>query len=350
LTPVHRLLLDEIAQTGPVPVSRFMERALGHPEHGYYRKKAPLGLAGDFTTAPEISQMFGELIGLWCAVVWQSMGSPAEIALAELGPGRGTLMADLLRAAALVPGFRAAIRLHLVETSRVLRTRQAASLAEAAPTWHDDLTTLPDQMPLLVVANEFLDALPIRQYVRRGATWHERLIGAEGETLAFVDGPPAIIDAPQAEDGAIFEINEPARTVAAALGQRLAAQGGAGLLIDYGHGASACGDTLQAVRRHAYAPLLDDPGEADLTAHVDFQAIARAASPAAAFGPVGQGAFLRALGIELRAEKLMRAAPAKANDIATACRRLIDGAEMGNLFKVLSLAHPALPVPPGFPL
>jgi len=348
VTPLARLLRERIRANGPISLADYMGEALAHPEHGYYRSRDPLGVAGDFTTAPEISQMFGELIGLWCAVVWQSMGSPPDVVLAELGPGRGTLMADLLRAAAMVPDFRRAVRVHLVETSRPLRAKQADRLAGVAPVWHDDISTLPPG-PLLLIANEFFDALPVRQWIRRGDGWHERLVGADGEALVFVDGPPAQgLIAPVATEGAIFETNPAARDIAGWISRRLAADGGAALVIDYGHPASALGDTVQAVRSHAYAPVLESPGEADLTAHVDFQALAQAARPAQCFGPVTQGSFLRALGIELRCERLARSTPAKAGEIATACRRLIDATEMGTLFKALAMTQPMLPCPPGF--
>jgi NADH dehydrogenase [ubiquinone] 1 alpha subcomplex assembly factor 7 len=347
VTPLDHLLMQRIAADGPISVAEFMGQALAHPEHGYYRHRDPFGAGGDFTTAPEISQMFGELIGLWCAVTWQAMGAPTPIHLVELGPGRGTLMADLLRAARRVPDFRQAIRLHLVETSPTLRARQAQTLSDAVPTWHDHLATVPHG-PLLLVANEFFDALPIRQFVRRRGIWRERLVGLDAQRLAFVDGPAVDIAAPVAEDGQVFEINEPARSFAAEIGYRLAADHGAALLIDYGHAVSAPGDTLQAVHHHAYAPILEAVGEADLTAHVDFQAVAEAARPAMGHGPVTQGAFLRALGLEARTERLIKANPMQTSDIIAACRRLIDPEEMGTLFKVLALSHPDLPPPPGF--
>lgn len=347
-TPLGLLLRERIALSGPISVAGFMDLTLGHPDHGYYRLKDPLGAAGDFTTAPEISQMFGEMIGLWLAVVWRSMGSPSRVVLAEAGPGRGTLMADILRAAEGMPGFRQAAEVHLVETSPALRARQAEVLRAARPVWHDELPALPEDAPLLLVANEFLDALPIRQYVKTAAGWRERLVDREDRGLTFVEGPVSAIAAPPAENGDIFEINEAARAVAAQIGQRLARQGGAALLIDYGHETSAVGDTLQAVRRHAYAPVLENVGEADLTAHVDFQAIAEAAAEARVYPLLTQGRFLRLMGIELRAERLSRSRPAKAADIQAACRRLIGATEMGTLFKVLCLTHPDLPIPPGF--
>ncbi|OIR07974.1 hypothetical protein GALL_98370 [mine drainage metagenome] len=348
MSPLAALLAQRIRDSGPIPVEEFMAQALGHPQYGYYRTRDPLGAAGDFITAPEISQMFGELIGLWCAVVWQSLGEPRRILLAEAGPGRGTLMADALRAAAQLPAFRAAIEPHLLETSPALRACQARRLSDAAPVWHQDLDSLPADAPLLFIANEFFDALPIRQFVRRGGGWRERRVALNGEAFAFADGPAASPEAPPAAEGEIFEHSPAAAAFAARLGRRLAAQGGAALIIDYGHGETAVGETLQAVRRHAYAPVLEAPGEADLTAHVDFAALAAAAAPAQALPLATQGRFLRRLGIELRAERLARARPEQADSIQRACQRLIDAAEMGTLFKVLALTSPSLPLPPGF--
>lgn len=359
MTPLGELLARRIRATGPITVAEYMTEALQHPRFGYYVNRDPLGRDGDFITAPEVSQVFGELLGLWCADVWMRLGRPEPVLLLELGPGRGTLMADALRADETVPEFRRALRLHLVETSPALRAIQAKALGAAAPTWHDALDTVPPG-PLLVIANEFLDALPIRQFERRGGEWYERRIGlaADGESLAFIvetaKNPSTSLPSPRfsgAADGSIVEVCPAASALAAELGARIARDGGAALLIDYGHARSACGDTLQAVRGHRYQPVLHEPGNADITAHVDFEAVASAARDAGArtHGPVTQGAFLRALGIELRERRLLESAsPTQAESIRSGVRRLIDAAEMGTLFKVLALTHPALVAPAGF--
>ena len=350
-----RQLQARIAAAGPIGIDAYMEAALLDPRWGYYTRRDPLGARGDFITAPEVSQVFGELIGLWCAELWQRMGAPDPVILAELGPGRGTLMRDALRAARVLPGFGRAARLHLIERSPVLRRAQAAALADAAPQWHDVLADLPPG-PLLLVANEFLDALPIRQFVRHGDGWHERrVVLAEDGGLAFaIDPSPradhgiagALADAPL---GSVAETRAPAQALARQLGARLAASGGAALFIDYGHGESACGDTLQAVRQHYRHDVLSDPGSADLTAHVDFAAFAAAAEGARVWGPVTQGAFLRALGIAARTDALSaRATPDQARLLASGTRRLVDPATMGRLFKVLALSGRATPPLAGF--
>ncbi|MGE5518189.1 MAG: class I SAM-dependent methyltransferase [Bacteroidota bacterium] len=345
------ILADRIRSGGPLTVAEFMAEALGHPEHGYYTTREPFGSQGDFTTAPEISQMFGEIIGLWAAVSWQSLGCPKHFVLAELGPGRGTLMADLLRAAAAVPPFLEAAEVWLVETSPRLQARQRQTLAGRKVQWCERFDQLPDG-PLMVVANELFDALPIRQFEKSGGVWRERMVGLDGDALAFVAGGECTPDLPaeilDAADGAIVETCPQGRELAAAIGRRLSRAPGLALLIDYGHPLSGVGDTLQAVKRHAFHPVLEAPGTADITAHVDFEALAAAAIPARAWGPVTQGAFLSALGIQTRAAMLAQnAAPKVAADIAGQMRRLIDPQEMGTLFKVLALAHPALPAPIG---
>lgn len=315
----------------------------------YYAARDPFGRAGDFTTAPEISQAFGECLGLWAAVTWQMMGRPDPVLLVELGPGRGTLMADALRAIAQVAGpFRAALRLHLVEASPVLRQAQGTRLGDAVAGWHDDVASLPPG-PAIILANEFLDALPIRQFVRRGAAWMERFVqdGAFVELPAEEDAPPLPEDAPE---GAVREISELSCVLAAALAKRLADQGGAALVTDYGAEKGSFGDTLQAMRAHAPADPLAPPGSVDLTAHVDFAAVAAAgaAAGAAVYGPLPQGLFLQRLGLMSRAAMLARAAPRQAGLILSGAERLVAPEGMGRLFKALCLCHPALPAPPGF--
>jgi NADH dehydrogenase [ubiquinone] 1 alpha subcomplex assembly factor 7 len=344
VTPLARTLAGIIRAAGPIGVDRFMAAALGDPTHGYYMTRDPLGRAGDFITAPEISQIFGEILGLWCAEAWRRMGAPDTVALVELGPGRGTLMADMLRAMKILPGCRAAVRPHLVETSPVLRARQQATLADAEARWHDSLDSVP-RGPMLLVANEFFDALPIRQWLKRDGVWHERLVALDDAgDFDFEAGPPAMPPAcPDAPDGAIFESCEPAREIATAIGRRLAHAPGAALLIDYGHGVTAPGETLQAVRAHRFAPPLADPGEADLTAHVDFAGLADALRQAgAAVAPLEtQGRFLAANGAELRARTLMRGKDDEtAAGIGQSLRRLLDPAKMGRLFKVLVATSP----------
>ena len=352
-------LRRRIAVQGPLTVAEYMADCLGHPRLGYYATKDPLGAAGDFITAPEISQMFGELIGLWCAEVWGAMGAPEPVILAELGPGRGSLMADVLRATRTVPAFAAAVRLHLVETSPALRQRQRRALDEAAPgaapAWHDDFSGVPEG-PLLLAANEFFDALPVRQFERTAEGWRERLVdaGPDGFRLVLAPGPAAPL-IPQslagAPPGSVVEFCAAGIGLAHAIASRLARFGGAALIVDYGHGANAIGETLQAVKDHAYHGVLESPGEADLTAHVDFAALARAAAGGGArfFGPVPQGRFLESLGIGARAEALAAdAAPDQAADIEAARRRLTGAEGMGTLFKAAAIQHPDLPVPPGF--
>ena len=357
---IVRLIRDE----GPIPVSRYMALCLGDPRHGYYMTRDPFGVGGDFTTAPEISQMFGELIGLWAAHLWQAMGAPGRVRLVELGPGRGTLMADALRALKVVPALRAGVSVHLVETSPVLRAAQARTLSGLAePVWHDRIETALEG-PVIVLANEFLDALPLDQFVATEAGWRERLLGLgpagelawglSGETVARLPGARAGESGATAP-GTVFEQPQAALDVVAALSRHVAQAGGGALFIDYGATASGFGDTLQAVKAHRFVEVLAEPGEADLTVHVDFARMARAglANGAAAHGPATQGDFLLALGLAERARALAaKATPAQSEAIATAAARLTERGEtgMGDLFKVLALSHPALPPLPGFDL
>jgi SAM-dependent MidA family methyltransferase len=356
VTPLHREIAELIAQEGPISVERYMELALTHPRYGYYRTHDPFGVEGDFVTAPEISQMFGELIGLWAADCRSRMGRPHRLRLVELGPGRGTLMADALRAARIVPEFLAAISLHLVETSEALRQRQEQALRdyEIASSWHQRFEDVPPG-PMILIANEFFDALPIRQFVRAGTGWHEHLIGlGEGGALAFglSKEPERSLDL-AAPEGAILEIAPSSLMLARSIAERLTADGGAALIIDYGHMRRGFGDTFQALRRHGFADPLASPGESDLTAHVDFAALGEAARKAGAVvhGPVTQGAFLRALGIEARADRLKaRATPAQGAAIDAALTRLTGTAEgqMGALFKAMAITERRLGSIAGF--
>ena len=345
---------ERIRRDGPINVATYMELCLHHPRHGYYRRGRPIGADGDFVTAPEISQMFGELIGLWCAAVWQSMGQPQRVQLVELGPGRGTLLADALRAVRIVPDFRTAIDLHLVESSESLRAEQATLLANAHPTWHEQFETVPPG-PVLVIANEFFDTLPIRQFERVGSAWQERVVALAptSQTLRFAaaDSVPAEAGFGCAPSGAIVERAPAREAVASALAGRIAAEGGAALITDYGHTQPGFGDTLQALKRHRRHDALDEPGTADLTAHVDFSALVSAArrEGARVFGPVPQGRFLKTLGIDARAARLRQDASAdRFAEVDAALRRLTGAHGMGELFKALALAHPALDTPPGF--
>ena len=334
-----------IADVGPISVTRFMGESNAH----YYAARDPLGTAGDFVTAPEISQMFGEFAGLWLADLWDRAGRPANAIYAELGPGRGTLAKDALRAMA---GAGLRPEAHLIEGSPSLRDVQAAWLPDAH--FHDDAAGLPDDRPLLLLANEFLDALPIRQLVRIDAGWRERMVGLEGEGFAFLAGrqpmesgvPEAFADSPV---GTIVETNPGAEAVVEEIAHRLARQGGAALFFDYGYFARQAGTTLQAVRAHRKVDPLAEPGEADLTAHVDFSALSRIGRAASCrVQTAAQGAWLGAMGIGLRAERLARSAPERAPEIAAARERLTSPEEMGELFKVMALTSPDWPEGAGF--
>ncbi|WP_223420873.1 class I SAM-dependent methyltransferase [Tateyamaria pelophila] len=342
-------LMARIAATGPISVADFMSEALLHPTKGYYTTRDPLGAQGDFVTAPEISQMFGELVGLSLAQSWLDQGAPERFTLAELGPGRGTLMADILRATRSVPGFHDAANIHLVEASPVLQDAQAATLVGHAPTWVSSVNDLP-AAPLWLVANEFFDALPIRQFERAGSGWRERCVGLTGDALGFGLAAPA----PRADlehrledtgDGDVVEVCPTARTILNVISSHIAAQGGAALIIDYGDWRSQ-GDTLQAVQNHAAVDPLADPGRADLTAHVDFEVLATATAPASHSRVTPQGVFLERLGITARAQQLAQKLTGRARETHIAAhRRLTHPQEMGNLFKVLGV-FPATSAPP----
>jgi len=349
MTPLKAQITRQITATGPLSIAEYMALCLLHPEHGYYITRDPLGAKGDFTTAPEISQMFGELVGLALAQAWMDQGAPTPFALVELGPGRGTLMADLLRATRDVPGFHASAHLHLIEASPTLRDAQANLLSDV--THHDGPETLPD-LPLFAVANEFFDALPIRQFIRDGDQWRERMVGLTDGDLAFGLSAPLPLAAldhrlGDTSQGDMVNLCTPAAAVVGTLGARIAERGGAALIIDYGDWRTS-GDTFQAVRDHAKADPLGAPGMADLTAHVDFENLARAAAPASHTDATAQGVFLERLGITPRAQALAkRLSGATLNEHVAAHRRLTHPDEMGTLFKVMALYPHGAEPPPG---
>lgn len=335
-TPLALKLKQRIRREGPITVAEYMHACLQDPEHGYYVKRPAIGRDGDFITAPEISQIFGELIGLWAAVVWQQMGSPPRVNLIELGPGRGTLMRDALRAARKVPNFFEAIDLHLVEVNRVLSDLQRATLGDTASnvTWHASLRSISHR-PSIIIANEFLDTAPVHQFV--GGVQRHVVLDAAGR-LAF-----------EPQRGSINERQDHTELV-----DDLAALAGnahlAALFIDYGHFKTAAGETLQALRGHAPEHPLSSPGEADLTVQVDFESFAAAISctALAVNGPVTQGEFLGRLGIVERASRLMNANPAKAGEIELGVARLIAPQGMGSRFKAIGVRSADLPMLPGF--
>src|SRR5438309_5672501 len=337
-----------------MPVWRYMELCLTHPEHGYYVSRDPLGREGDLTTAPEVSQMFGELLGLWAASVWKAIGQPPLLRLVELGPGRGTMMADALRALRVLPPLYQSLTIHMVEINPVLREKQRATLSGVRNiTWHDSIDDVLDG-PAVIFANEYFDVLPIHQMVKCETGWHERVVDLDDNGNLVFDAaaeptprfevllPPLVRAAPP---GAVFEWRPDTEIMK--LASRVRDQDGAALIIDYGHLRSDAGDTFQAIARHTFTDPLNAPGQADVTAHVDFQALARAAEDVGArvHGPVTQGDFLKRVGIDTRAPGLMqKAAPDVATDISVALRRLTDAGRsgMGSMFKVLGISEPRL--------
>ncbi len=353
-------IADLIAAQGPISVAQFMTVALLDPREGYYATRDPFGAAGDFTTSPEISQMFGEMVGLWLVQAWADQGCPKNPRLVELGPGRGTLMADILRTAKVAPEFLMDLEVVLIEASPVLQEMQAEKLRGL----HADVSWLPQfddslaDRPLFLVANEFFDALPMRQYVKTERGWCERMITAKDGELAFalapVALPPAAMPPGQeaAPQGGVYETSPAATALAEDIARIITARGGAGLILDYGYGErSGFAETLQAVGGHRFVDVLDEPGEDDLSAHVDFAALAAAGKRggAAVSGPVTQGMFLANLGIAERAEQLMKANPDEARNLLVAVERLIGPDKMGQLFKVLALMPPAISDVAGFP-
>jgi len=359
-TPLALKLKERIRREGMLPVVEYMRACLDDPEHGYYRRRPAIGAGGDFTTAPEISQAFGELIGIWAAVAWRAMGAPAELRLVELGPGRGTMMSDALRAGGIVPGFLAAVRVDLVESNAVLREAQREVLspisARVPITWHETLTDIAASAATIVLANEFLDALPVRQLVFHDGAWRERCVGLDADNrfvlLAGEMVQPETVPADRPpHEGDVLEVRPGSADIAEALRQ-WSRQPMAALVIDYGHTHTAFGDTLQAVSQHRYASLFESPGEMDLTAHVDFAAFASQCTRRglAVDGPITQSEFLLGLGLAERTAKLMGSArPEQIGLIEAGAQRISDPLGMGGRFKVVCVRSAGVPVLPPFP-
>ncbi len=350
MKPLEDHIIALIRANGPLTIAEYMTLCLQHPQQGYYVTRDPLGTTGDFTTAPEISQMFGELIGLCLAQSWLDAGQPSPFTLAELGPGRGTLMSDILRAANAVPGFTDAADILLIETSPALCAIQRDTLSAFSPRWSDRLE--PSDTPLFLVANEFFDALPIRQFQRAGEGWRERVVGLQDDKLTIGLTEPAPISAlkhrlSDTKDGDIVETRAQAETTAQTIGAQISAHGGMALIIDYGDWRSQ-GDTFQAVAKHVKVDPLTAPGKTDLTAHVDFEALAKAAKPARPSFLTPQGVFLERLGITQRAQALATGLDGDALEVhISAHRRLTHPQEMGSLFKVMALFAEDASPPPG---
>jgi NADH dehydrogenase [ubiquinone] 1 alpha subcomplex assembly factor 7 len=347
-----------IAAQGPLSIAQFMTMAALDPQYGYYTTHDPLGADGDFVTAPEISQVFGELVGLWCVQAWFDQGRPTPARLVELGPGTGSLMEDALRAAKLAPEFREAIDVVLVDACPALVTRQQARLADAGVgvRWQSQFDESLGDRPLFLIANEFFDALPIRQFVKTARGWCENMVALDAnQNLALALSPdplPLDVSAERsvATDGAVYETSPASTALAEELGRAIATHGGAALIVDYGYSVAGFGDTLQAVGEHQFRDVLATPGEIDLSAHVDFDAIARAAERggAVSYGPLAQGELLAGLGILDRMMALRRRNPGGQAEIATAVDRLINPDQMGTLFKALAILPKGAPKPPGF--
>lgn len=354
MTELKNLLIRRIQSTGPITLADYMAECLMHPEHGYYQTEKVFGSEGDFTTAPEVSQMFGEMIGLWLADRWVKMGRPKAVNLVELGPGRGTLMADILRATEPVEDFQDAVAVHFIETSQRLRQEQANRVPLAS--WHDSLFGVPEA-PTLIVANEFFDALPVHQFERREGQWFERMVGSHDGELGFLLGPagPKLALAQDvlenATDGSIVEVCPAALSITGDISEHLNRHGGAALIIDYGYRTPSTGDSFQALQRHEYVDAFAEPGAADLTTHVNFPALKKAAEEKGlkGFGATTQGLFLMAIGLGARAQVLASHSDTEQQQqILSDLQRLTAPEQMGTLFKVLALQPHELAPPPGF--
>jgi SAM-dependent MidA family methyltransferase len=353
-----RRIASLIAAQGPLSIAQFMAMSALDPQYGYYTTRDPLGVGGDFVTAPEISQMFGELAGLWCVQAWFDQGRPPHARLVELGPGTGSLMEDALRAAKLAPEFREAVEIVMVDANPALVARQKARLANAgvSVTWQAQFDESLCNWPLFLIANEFFDALPIRQFVQTARGWCENMVTLDAnQNLALGLSPdPLPLDIPsgrgEATDGAVYETSPASTALAEEIGRAIAMRGGAALIVDYGYSGDGFGDTLQAVGEHQFRDVLTRPGEIDLSAHVDFEPLAHAAKRggAVSYGPVTQGELLTGLGILNRMMNLQRQNPGDREEIAVAVDRLINPDQMGTLFKALAILPHGAPTPPGF--
>lgn len=350
-------LVKRIRAQGPLTIAEYMEQALGHPQYGYYMTRDPFGTKGDFITAPEISQIFGELLGAWASMLWAQIGSPRCV-LVEIGPGRGTLMRDALRATKRIQGFHESVCVSMVESSPTLRTMQKATLSASHERiyWHDTLEDLP-ALPAIIIANEFFDALPIRQYIRTSEGLKEKMVALDEQQpdkLCFTikeTGLRLVKGGAYSDDGAVVETCPAARQWIHHMAAHIEHYGGGAVVIDYGYTGGSRGNSLQAVKNHGFYPVLDTPGEADITAHVDFDMLSAMAHEAglAAHGVISQGTFLKRLGAELRAEVLMRnATEAQRKDILQGVQRLLMPEQMGELFKVLAFTADAEVIPAGF--
>lgn len=346
MSALEDILKSQIAASGPMDIAAFMALALGHPEHGYYMTRDPFGADGDFVTAPEVSQMFGEMIGAWAANCWMKLGAPSRFVLLECGPGRGTLMADALRATKGVSGFHDALEVCLVEMSPVLRAAQEAALVGYDVRWHESLEGVAQDAPIIVIANEFFDALPARQLLYQGGAWHERVIGMDNDgALVFgLKGCPLALwpQFGKPGEGDVFEFSPARENFMAALAERVRKQSGAALIIDYGHERSFFGDTLQGVSKHNYSDIFNNIGGIDLTSHVDFEALKGVSEEQGVQieGVSTQRVFLQALGIEMRSAALEKVSEVQ-GQIAQDLERLIGVNQMGELFKVMVVHYDA---------
>jgi NADH dehydrogenase [ubiquinone] 1 alpha subcomplex assembly factor 7 len=359
-TSLENELIKLISANGPISLAQYMGECLGHPKHGYYMNKDPFGVEGDFTTAPEVSQMFGEMLGMWVANQWQETGSHTPVKLIELGPGRGTLMADILRVLNIVPILKENLSVHLVEISPALMAAQKEKINQNDKTpiyWHKTIADVPDGFSF-IIANEFFDALPVHQFEMTNKGWLERVVEVDENSLTprLAAASPALFMADEgfrktAKLGDIIETSPVSITIMAEVSRRIKEHGGAGLIIDYGYNKTAFGDSVQATKNHDYCNLFETPSQADITAHVNFEILAKCAKECGlqSFGATEQGIFLKQLGIEMRAEKLSKvASPQQKQDIATAIKRLTGDDEMGKLFKILAVQNKNLPTPIGF--